>query len=155
MITIITCKIHYTEEKIKGFFDRSVSFLLASKCFVLFEVTYLLMFFSFPSKSVFFIKSATSSLVANFAFQFFSLTISLVNIHVVFIRKYFFCLSLNFLNIMLEKISMTQFTGNEKFDISRFIYSQPRFDCFLQSLSISLIKCLQFQIFIQILINYT
>ena len=40
-------------------------------------------------------------------------------------------------------------------DITRFIYSQQRFDCFLQSLSSSLIKCLQFQIFIQILINYT
>ena len=35
----------------------------------------------------------------------------------------------------------------KKFDISRFIYSQPRFDCFLQSLSSSLIKCLQFQVF--------
>ena len=42
---------------------------------------------------------------------------------------------------------MTPLIGNEKinnkFDISKFIYSQ-RFDCFLQSLSSSLIKCLQF-----------
>ena len=34
-----------------------------------------------------------------------------------------------------------------KFDMSRLIYSQRRFDCFFQSLSSSLIKCLQFQIF--------
>ena len=47
--------------------------------------------------------------------------------------------------------------GNEignKFNISRFIYSQRNFGCFLQSLSISLIKCLKFHIFMQILINY-
>ena len=50
---------------------------------------------------------------------------------------------------------MTQFIANEKFDISRFIYLQQRFDCFLQSLSSSLKKCLQFQIFVQILTNYT
>ena len=36
---------------------------------------------------------------------------------------------------------------NNNFDISGFIYSQRRFDGFLQSLSSSLIKCLQFQIF--------
>ena len=38
-------------------------------------------------------------------------------------------------NNSLWKINMTQFIGNEKinnkFDISRFIYSQQRFDCFL------------------------
>ena len=46
---------------------------------------------------------------------------------------------------------MTQFIGNKKinneFDISRLIYLEQLFDCFLQSLSSSLIKCLQFQIF--------
>ena len=36
---------------------------------------------------------------------------------------------------------------NNKFDISRFIYSQRRFDCFLQLLSSSFIKSLQSQIF--------
>ena len=46
---------------------------------------------------------------------------------------------------------MTEFIGNEKinneFDISTLIYLEQAFDCFLQSLSSSLIKCLQFQIF--------
>ena len=36
---------------------------------------------------------------------------------------------------------------NDKFDISRFIYSKRRFDCFLQSLSSCHLKCLQFRIF--------
>ena len=36
---------------------------------------------------------------------------------------------------------------NNKFDISRLIYLERRFDCLLPSLSSSLIKCLQFQIF--------
>ena len=43
------------------------------------------------------------------------------------------------------KPATKSYTGNEKCDISRFIYSQRRFDCFLQSLSSSLIKSLQFQ----------
>ena len=46
---------------------------------------------------------------------------------------------------------MIQFIGNKninnKFDISRFIYSKRRFHCFMESLSSSLLKCLQFQIF--------
>ena len=46
---------------------------------------------------------------------------------------------------------MTQFIGNKKinneFDMSRLIYLEQLFDCFLQSLSSSLIKCLQFQNF--------
>ena len=37
---------------------------------------------------------------------------------------------------------------NNKFDISRLIWLERSFGCFLQSLSSSLIKCLQFQIFL-------
>ena len=53
------------------------SFLLASKCSVLLKDTALLMHFSFSSKTVFFIKSAMSCLIANFLL-IFSLTVSLV-----------------------------------------------------------------------------
>ena len=50
------------------------------------------------------------------------------------------------LKIIWWKINMAQFIGNEKIN-NKFDISRWRFDCFLQSLSSSLLKCLQFQIF--------
>ena len=48
--------------------DRSFSFFPASTCFVLFELTFLLIYIGFLSKSVFFTKSGISSLPRNSAF---------------------------------------------------------------------------------------
>ena len=42
---------------------------------------------------------------------------------------------------------MAQFIGNEKNNDKFDISNNNNFDCFLQSLSNSLLKCLQFQIF--------
>ena len=49
------------------FFNSLFNSFSASTCFVLFKVFFLLRFFSLSSKPVFFTKSATSALVANFA----------------------------------------------------------------------------------------
>ena len=62
------------------FFARSVSFFLVSTCFVLSEVTFLLILFSLLSKSVFFTKSTISVLVVKFACAYLAAKLSSVNL---------------------------------------------------------------------------
>ena len=127
MITIITAKRYYTQQKanpnkksyylhLENNFDRDVSL---SNCFVSFEVTFLLIFFSLSSKYVFVIMSLKSVLVPSFAyFNCLSFIIYLSRLGISF-NFFNVCVIVSFFK--LTSVASTKLTFLTKLSYSVFL----------------------------------